>query len=197
MAHLGTRPLRPGDVVQHDPTFVRRALHQSLVEPLATLGVEPSEAASHGGLKVLLVQHDEIHELRHTGVARTSGSRVTRNDEVGENAHSYILVGGEKLWYELSTALRSLHSGRPGRAASLLGVFERPVERRRERRDGEELYDLASVHCAHHKFPLFRSSAMYSLVRMASAMSVHVGFLSACDTNGPPSATNRFFTSCV
>ena len=38
---------------------------------------------------------------------------------------------------------------------------------------------------------------MYSLVRIASARIVHVGFLSACDTNGPPSATNRFFTSCA
>ena len=30
-----------------------------------------------------------------------------------------------------------------------------------------------------------------------SARIVHVGFLSACETNGPPSATNRFFTSCA
>src|SRR3989449_7756029 len=26
---------------------------------------------------------------------------------------------------------------------------------------------------------------------------VHVGFLSACDTNGPPSVTNRFLQSCA
>src|SRR2546427_3378256 len=38
---------------------------------------------------------------------------------------------------------------------------------------------------------------MYSLVRHASARIVHVGFLSACDTNGPPSVTNRFLTSCA
>ena len=38
---------------------------------------------------------------------------------------------------------------------------------------------------------------MYSLVRMASARMVHVTFLSALVTNGPPSATNRFLTSCA
>jgi hypothetical protein len=38
---------------------------------------------------------------------------------------------------------------------------------------------------------------MYSLVRMASARIVHVAFLSACETNGPPSQTNTFFASCA
>src|SRR5438034_9246820 len=42
---------------------------------------------------------------------------------------------------------------------------------------------------------LFRWSAMYSAVRIASARIVHVTFLSALVTNGPPSAMNRFFTS--
>src|SRR6267143_59429 len=35
------------------------------------------------------------------------------------------------------------------------------------------------------------------LVRHDSAMIVQVGFLSACDVNGEPSATKRFLTSCV
>ena len=34
-------------------------------------------------------------------------------------------------------------------------------------------------------------------MRHASARIVHVGFLSACDTNGLPSATKRFLTSCA
>lgn len=36
---------------------------------------------------------------------------------------------------------------------------------------------------------------MKSLVRHESARIVHVGFLSGWETNGPPSATNRFRTS--
>ena len=38
---------------------------------------------------------------------------------------------------------------------------------------------------------------MNSAVRIDSARIVHVQFLSACDGSGPPSATNRFFTSCA
>ena len=38
---------------------------------------------------------------------------------------------------------------------------------------------------------------MNSLVRIDSARIDHVQFLSAFDTNGPPSATKRFFTSCA
>ena len=35
------------------------------------------------------------------------------------------------------------------------------------------------------------------VTRRASARIVQVGFLSACVTNGPPSATNRFLQSCA
>ena len=38
---------------------------------------------------------------------------------------------------------------------------------------------------------------MNSDVRMASARIVQVQFLCALETNGPASATNRFFTSCA
>ena len=38
---------------------------------------------------------------------------------------------------------------------------------------------------------------MYSAVRIARARIVHVQFLSACETNGPASATNTFFASCA
>src|SRR5213080_2796821 len=48
-----------------------------------------------------------------------------------------------------------------------------------------------------HSSPRFMTSAMCSLVRSESARIVQVGFLSACDTNGPPSVTNRFLQSCA
>src|SRR5215207_10169345 len=38
---------------------------------------------------------------------------------------------------------------------------------------------------------------MYSPVLIASARMVQVQFLSACETNGPASATNTFFASCA
>src|SRR5438132_7670307 len=49
----------------------------------------------------------------------------------------------------------------------------------------------------HHSVRAFSCAAMYSDVRHDSAMIVQVGFLSACDVNGEPSATKRFLTSCV
>src|SRR3989442_1006157 len=56
--------------------------------------------------------------------------------------------------------------------------------------------------CAYRFAPLHRALAfiwfaMYSDVLQESAMIVQVGFLSACEVNGAPSATKRFLTSCV
>src|SRR5512143_2535296 len=50
---------------------------------------------------------------------------------------------------------------------------------------------------AHQRFPFFASSSRYSEARQDSAMIVSVGFLSGFVTNGAPSVTKRFFTSCV
>src|SRR5437870_10150560 len=75
--------------------------------------------------------------------------------------------------------------------------------RRAESKDGRQTPHSAfrtnfTPHSAfHQRFPFFTWSTMYSLVRHASARIVQVGFLSACDTNGPPSVTNRFLTSCA
>src|SRR5690606_27089906 len=93
--------------------------------------------------------------------------------------------------------------------ARLLGVLVRllclglrPCEPGRRGR-AEHLQRLSSIECRHaessarYTASALRCSAMYSLVRHARAMMVHVRFLSACETNGAASATNRFFTSCA
>src|SRR5437773_12404968 len=74
-----------------------------------------------------------------------------------------------------------------------LRLGRRPFERRRQR---------GHRHCAYRFAPLHRTLAlswfaMYSDVRQDRAMIVQVGFLSACDVNGAPSATKRFLTSWV
>src|SRR6266545_5139722 len=71
----------------------------------------------------------------------------------------------------------------------------RPHEARGQGRRGEQAQRVASIHLHDYTLPFLRSAAMYSLVRIARARIVHVTFLSAFVTNGPPSATNRFFTS--
>src|SRR5262245_64939407 len=48
-----------------------------------------------------------------------------------------------------------------------------------------------------HNVAVLRDCAMNSDVRIASARIVQVQFLSGLETNGPPSATKRFFTSCA
>src|SRR5258706_2286857 len=59
------------------------------------------------------------------------------------------------------------------------------------------LESLVIVFFVVHISILFRASATYSEVRIASARIVHVQFLCELETNGPASATNRFFTSCA
>src|SRR5688572_9393322 len=85
---------------------------------------------------------------------------------------------------------------------SLHGSFDdirRRAQRRRQWRNRHNHQCVTPrdfVRLAHNAF-FFIWSAMYSLVRIESARMVHVGFLSACDTKGAPSATKRFFTSCA
>jgi hypothetical protein len=59
----------------------------------------------------------------------------------------------------------------------------------------DKIAGMVGIEDKGYRFPFRRSSATYSLVRIASARIVHVTFLSAFVTNGPPSATKRFFTS--
>src|SRR5206468_12997584 len=97
-------------------------------------------------------------------------------------------AGGAELRLVRRAILERLTRQRRGVAHRL----RRPTERRRERGDGEEVNGVATLHPS---APFFIWSAMYSLVRSESARIVQVGFLSACDTNGPPSVTNRFLQS--
>src|SRR6185312_4071735 len=57
--------------------------------------------------------------------------------------------------------------------------------------------NLIGVHKFSYRLPFFASPSRYSEARHESAMMVSVGFLSALLTKLPPSATNRFFTSCA
>src|SRR5690606_1947971 len=56
-----------------------------------------------------------------------------------------------------------------------------------------DAHALQGIRAHRLRFP--SSSARYSLLRMASAMIVSVGFLCALLANTPPSAMNRFGTS--
>ena len=110
-----------------------------------------------------------------------------------EHAHRRLLVGREELRLERAPVgcarLRGLRQ-----VVRMLRFRLGPGECRGKRRGREhDLQHRPTIDLHHIRVvPVLRSSTMNSLVRMASARIVHVEFLSACETNGPPSATNRF-----
>ena len=117
------------------------------------------------------------------------------------SAHGLALVRREELRLERrALRRRGLRAPAPLAGRRRLGLGPRKAGRQRRGSQREQPMSAGgrssdSGDC--HMLPPFRCSAMYSLVRIASARIVHVGFLSGCETNGPPSATNRFFTSCA
>src|SRR6185436_6071702 len=126
-----------------------------------------------------------------------------RDHDVGESPHDRPLRRREEL------RRVGLARGCLGRLlAHLLLRREQPPGRKHDSRDGD-LRDadqqLAPVDPGRpfrllllaHRFPLLRSSAMCSAVRIARARIVQVQFLWAFVTNGPASATNTFFASCA
>src|SRR5262249_8980230 len=145
----------------------------------------------------------EVDELRDTGIASAARSLVLRDDDVREQRHGRIFMRREEL--RLVRAVRRgggwFAGGRCGSGPRvrprLLRALSDGLQGQRDRgRRSEDLQHLTPFHVPHgYTFPFRRSSAMYSAVRMANARIVQVRFLSACETNGPASATNTFFTS--
>src|SRR5438128_935252 len=185
---LALRLLGPRDVLQQPGAFGVGAGDERLAVAVVALVIEPGQAAAHRRLQVRIVAEHEVHELRHAGVGGAPRALLLGDDDVHEQAHRLPFAGGEVLRVVGRGALERLAHQRRGFAHRL----RCPAERGRERGDGEEVNRVSSLHPS---APFFIWSAMYSLVRSESARIVHVGFLSACDTNGPPSATNRFLQS--
>ena len=190
----GLRPLRPGDVVEHRGLLGGRAGDEPLVEALLALAIEPRQTAAHGRLPRRLVADDEVHELGHAGIGGAAGAFVARDDEIDEHAHGLVLVRGEEL--RLERRRRRWPPAAPRWRAETLRSASASVQAN-PAASGAEASSRSASRRSHQSSPFRRASAMYSPVRIASARIVQVGFLSACETNGPPSATNRFLTSCA
>src|SRR6185437_10120642 len=191
-------------------------------EAVGALAVQPRESAANGDSVVLVLVENEIHERGDTGVGGAPRSFVARDHEIHQHFHGIPFVRREELVRHRS-AVRARRRRIARGSLCLLHHRRRCLARGRERRDGHDLEhrppaqsrarprSLANFVCRRlatviprsrcpmrcHTTPCFRWSAMYSLVRHESARMVHVGFLSACDTKGPPSTTKRFFTSCA
>src|SRR5262249_29689305 len=110
-----------------------------------------------------------------------------------------IFAPAEELWLEGRAALCGLTPGCLSLNLRCIGLGGRPLNRCGDRRRGEELQKFSARYVFYiaQNLNLLGFCRMYSLVFIASARIVHVTFLSALETNGPPSAMNRFFTSCA
>src|SRR5262249_52692400 len=155
-----------------------------------------------------LLGQQVVDVLGHFRVCCASRALIARNDVVDENTDGLPLVRIQELRCCLlrDRRLRGAHGRLRAR-----GCWS---NRRGDRNDAEHLERRSSPDAIwavvwvppaprpaslfpRHMAPACRCFAMYSLVRHDSARIVHVGFLSACETNGAPSATNRFLTSCA
>src|SRR5215471_18622008 len=70
--------------------------------------IDQIETSTHGSLPFRLIDHHEVHELRHAGVAGASGSLILGNDEIGQNGYSLIFMLREELGLKRCAALGSL-----------------------------------------------------------------------------------------
>src|SRR5690606_3211042 len=156
-----------------------------------------------------------VHEVRHADGARGRRVRVGRDDHVGERGGGLELSVRQRARprhrrvheVRVLAVTRNAHgSGGDGgrgrgnlRPDALLVAAAAGVARCHgggQPLDGGAAVDAHAVERIRaHRLRFPSSSARYSLLRMASAMIVSVGFLWALLANTPPSAMNRFGTS--
>src|SRR5690606_21365459 len=185
--HILGSLLRPGDGIDDGQPLRLSQLIERLLVPLPAFSVEPGkplpQALAVGGI----LHHDVVHELGHVRVARAAGTLVLRDGDVGQDALGAELGLGKELRSERSAGFpRPPRRPLPAVRGAAAGAAHHGHAEDAEHVPAGEIGQTA---------PPFRWRVMYSAVRMASAMMVQVGFLSAWETNGPPSETKRFFTS--
>ena len=179
----------------------RGAVEEPLVEAVLALAIDPGQAAAHRRLRapgwstimksmnsgtpasVALPDRSSFGMMRSTSTRTVAYSCAVKN--FGLKAAGFAPAGAG------ACRLRRLR----GRCRFGVG----PGEPGRQRHRAEQSEHRAAIRCFGHGqiVPFLRSSAMKWLVRIASARIVQVQFLSACDTNGPPSATKTFLASCA
>ena len=142
---------------------------------------------AHSGLEV---EHG-VHEFGHAGIGRGTTPRILRNDVVHQHSDRIPLVWRVDLGDEQGSCPPS---GNCRYARHLSGTRTVWNDECSDRGRGNRRHHFTTRQVA-HSAPAFRCSAMYREVFIESARIVQVGFLSACVTNGPPSATKRFLQS--
>src|SRR5215471_17740062 len=103
--------------------------------------IDQIETSTHGSLPFRLIDHHEVHELWHTGVAGAPGSLILRNNEIGQNGYSLIFMLREELRLKGCAAIGSLAYRCLGLALRGFDVGRCPGNSSRNRPGGEELQD--------------------------------------------------------
>src|SRR6516225_5504309 len=63
---------RKSNVIKHASTLGVRAADEELIESLVAQMIDQSKAAAHRRLACGLIDHDEVHEFGHAGIAGAS-----------------------------------------------------------------------------------------------------------------------------
>src|SRR6516164_2631762 len=121
--------------------------------------IDETETSAHGSLPFRLIDHHEVHELRHTGIAGASGSLIFRNDEIGQNRYGLIFMWREEFRLKRCAALGSLTYRGLRPALRCFDVGGCPGNRSGNRPGGEELQDSSTRYWVHisHTLSLLRS----------------------------------------
>ena len=92
------------------------------------------QAAAHRDLPPRLIDHHEVHELRHAGVGGAAGSLVARDDQIDQHADRRVFVRGEELRLERRRRLRRLRAACAACSCACCASAVGPDERRGDRR---------------------------------------------------------------
>jgi hypothetical protein len=101
--------------------------------------IDEREAAAHRDLPRRLVDHHEVHELRHAGVGGAARPLVLRDDQIHEETDRRIFVRREELRLERLRAARGGGARLLRVVVRLLGFRRRPHHRGRHGRRREDL----------------------------------------------------------
>ena len=93
--------------------------------------IDEREAAPHRDLPPRLIDHHEVHELRHAGLGGAAGPLVARDDQIDQHPHRRVFVRREELRLEASRRRSRLRACLRRLVRRLRGLGRRSTPSRR------------------------------------------------------------------
>src|SRR6267143_477902 len=217
--------LAEGDQVQNFLLLLRRALHEDVAITIRASGIQPEKPTAEFQLIFRILAGEQIDKFRRACFHRPAGFFILGDNSVAQKQQRGVLRRREI--FRRVRARRSRSPLLVHHLVDVLGGLrgDNLQNRSTDRAHGQRPQYIAPAYAlichalptssssallcvsalcisffsrsTHYKLPFLASSRRYSEARQESAMIVSVGFLSGLVTNGAPSVTNRFFTSCA